>query len=37
MHNQLWVDNKNDKAMQLLLNAFALVVCKKVPSEIGVK
>lgn len=37
MNNQLWIDNKNEKAMQLLLNAFALVFCKKVPSEIGVK
>ena len=37
MNNQLWIDNKNEKAMQLLLNAFALVFSKKVPSEIGVK
>ncbi len=36
MYSKLWQSNTNLKAMDLLLGAFVLVLCKKVPSEIGV-
>lgn len=35
MGNKLWNENKNDKAMELILGALALVLCKKVPTDIG--
>jgi hypothetical protein len=36
MQNKLWLQNTNDKAMELLLGALALIMCKKVPIEIGI-
>ena len=36
MNYKVWLANSNEKAMDLLLNVFALILCKKVPSEIGV-
>lgn len=37
MYNDLWLQNKNKKAMDLLLSALVLIMCKRVPSEIDVK
>lgn len=31
----MWLTNTNVKAMDLLLNALALILSKKVPTEIG--
>lgn len=36
MYNKLWTQNTNVKAMELILGALILVLCKKVPAEIGV-
>ena len=36
MYNSLWKDNSNEKAMDLILGALALVLCKKVPAEAGI-
>lgn len=36
MNNELFVANRNEQAMDLLLNALCLIMCKKVPAEIGV-
>lgn len=34
-YNPIWSVNTNAKAMELLLTALALILCKKVPTEIG--
>jgi len=36
MRHKVWAENKNEKAMELLLNVFVLILCKKIPPEIGV-
>ena len=36
MNHKVWLANSNEKAMDLLLNVFALILCKRIPSEIGV-
>jgi len=36
MYNPLLQDNTNEKAMELLLQSLCLIMCKKVPSELGV-
>lgn len=36
MCNPIWQANKNDKAMDLLLGTLALIICKKVPTELGI-
>lgn len=33
LHKQEWTDNRNAPAMELLLRAFCLVMCKKLPAE----
>ena len=33
----LWSQNPNQKAMQLLIQAFVLILCRKVPPEVAVK
>jgi len=37
MYNPTWCANKNKQAMELLLSALVLILCKKVPSECDVK
>jgi len=34
--NPSWEANNNVKAMELLLNNLALILCKKVPTELGI-
>lgn len=34
-HNSLWIKNSNAKAMELLLSVLVLVLCKKIPTELG--
>jgi hypothetical protein len=36
MNHPVWSTNSNQKAMDLILNAVTLIMCKKVPTEIGV-
>lgn len=36
MDHPVWTKNSNEKAMDLLLGALCLILCKKVPTEIGV-
>lgn len=36
MFHKGWLSNDNAKAMDLILNALALIVCKKVPIDCGV-
>jgi hypothetical protein len=36
MHHPVWSTNSNQKAMDLILNAITLIMCKKVPVDIGV-
>lgn len=36
MYNPVLVANKNEKAMDLLLNCLVLIMCKKVPSELQI-
>lgn len=36
MDHPVWVKNTNEVAMNLLLGAICLVICKKVPTDIGV-
>lgn len=35
-HNQLWKQNTNAKAMDLLLSIFVLILCKKIPTDLGI-
>jgi len=37
MYNKVWLQNKNTKAMELLLQVFVMVLCKKVPTECDIK
>lgn len=37
MYNKTFISNKNDKAMDLLLESLVLILCKKVPPECDVK
>jgi hypothetical protein len=34
-YNKLWLANHDSKAMELLLNCFVLILCKKIPSELN--
>ena len=34
LHKPVWMDNKNAHAMELLLRAFCMITCKKLPTEI---
>jgi hypothetical protein len=36
MYNPVLMANKNDQAMDLLLNCLCLIMCKKVPTDLGV-
>lgn len=36
MCHKVWTENKNEKAMDLLLSIFVLVLCKKIPAECGI-
>jgi len=37
MYDDLWLNNLNSKAMELLLGAFVLILCKRVPAELNLK
>jgi hypothetical protein len=37
MYNKTWCENTNKKAMELLLSALVLILCKKVPVECDIK
>jgi hypothetical protein len=36
MFNKDWVANSNSNSMQLLLSGLLLIMCKKVPTELGI-
>jgi len=36
-YNKSWMANKNEKAMDMLLSAFCLMMCKKVPTELELR
>jgi hypothetical protein len=37
LYNKIYNSNKNDKAMELILESLVLILCKKVPPECDVK
>ena len=36
MKHPLWIENNNKKAMELILSALAMIICKKVPAELAI-
>ena len=34
LHKEEWIKNRNANAMELLLRAFCLIMCKKLPTEV---
>lgn len=36
MKHPLWIENNNKKAMELILSALALIICKKIPAELAI-
>lgn len=34
MNSSVFLRNKNNQAMELLLSAFAMIICKKLPAEV---
>jgi hypothetical protein len=35
MKNPVWIENKNEQAMEMILAAFIMVMCKKLPADIS--